>query len=77
MKKDRAIAFFGTQSAIAAALRGAGYRISQPAVSKWGEVVPEVPARILSELSGGELLFEESLYRDPADQPGQEVRNIA
>lgn len=64
MYKTAAIEHFKTQTAIARALSAAGYRISQPAVSKWGELVPEIPARMLASLSGGALEFDESLYRN-------------
>lgn len=63
MKKSEALAYFKTQSALAAALSLAGYQITQPAISKWGELVPEVPARIISEITNGDLVFSESFYR--------------
>lgn len=63
MKKSDAIGHFKTQTALARALSDAGYPITQPAVSKWGEVVPELPARILSEITGGALAFDRSAYR--------------
>ena len=64
MKKSEALAYYKTQINIAERLTEAGYRITQPAVSKWGELIPEVPARILSELSGGALMFDPSDYRE-------------
>lgn len=63
MNKSDAISHFKTQTALARALSDAGYPITQPAVSKWGEVVPEVPARILAEITGGALVFDRSAYR--------------
>ena len=63
MNKSDALTHFKTQTAIAKALSDAGYPITQPAVSKWGEVIPEVPARILSEITGGALVFDSSAYR--------------
>lgn len=62
MKKQDVIDFFGTQAAVAEALTSAGYRISQPAVSKWGDVVPEIQARRLSKITGGALVFDEGVY---------------
>ena len=64
MKKTDVLVYFETQKAISEALTQAGYRISQPAVSKWGETVPEIPARILSDITKGKLAFIESEYRD-------------
>jgi len=66
MEKSAAIEYFKTQSAIARALTGAGYPITQPAISKWGPVVPEIPARLLAEISGGHLAFDEAVYRKAA-----------
>ena len=63
MKKTEALAHFKTQKRISEILKESGYKASQPAVSKWGEIIPEVPARILAEKSGGALVFIESYYR--------------
>lgn len=62
MKKSDVLDHFHTQAAVAEALTTAGYRISQPAVSKWGELVPEIQARRLSKITGGALVFDESVY---------------
>lgn len=62
MKKSAVLDHFHTQSAVAQALTAAGYRISQPAVSKWGDLVPEIQARRLAKITGGKLAFDESLY---------------
>lgn len=63
MKKTDVIEYFGTQQEVSNALAKAGYAISQPAVSKWGELIPEIPARILSEITSNELSFDPSVYR--------------
>jgi len=78
MEKTAAISHFKTQSAIARALTNAGYPITQPAVSKWGAMVPEIPARLLAEISGGRLVFDEAAYRNytecrEAAEQGREV----
>lgn len=66
MRKTEVIAYFKTQAGVRRALLARGYQITQPAISKWGEVIPEIPARILHQASGGALEFDESAYRaDP------------
>ena len=68
MKKLDALKYFKTQSAISKALCAEGYAISQPAISKWKEVVPEVPARLLAQASNNTLIFDELVYRSPIAQ---------
>lgn len=63
MKKADVLAHFGTQKKVRDALRARGYQISQPSVSNWREVIPEVPARLLEEITDGALVFDESYYR--------------
>jgi len=66
MKKSDALKYFKTQTAIRDALCSEGYLISQPAISKWKELVPEVPARLLAKASSNILVFDESVYRSAA-----------
>lgn len=64
MRKKEVIRYFQTQKAVSDALTSKGHLISQPAISKWGDVIPEIPARLLSEITGGDLSFDESFYRN-------------
>lgn len=66
MKKSDALKHFKTQVAIRDALLNEGYTISQPAISKWKDVVPEIPARLLAKVSNNAVTFDESAYRSVA-----------
>lgn len=55
MKKSDVLAYFGTQAGIAEALSAAGYNVSQPAISKWPEDVPELRAFQLERITNGKL----------------------
>jgi len=57
MLKQDAVNHFGTQTALAAELG-----IVQPAVSQWGEVIPEKQAFRLERLTRGVLNYDEALY---------------
>jgi hypothetical protein len=58
MRKDTAVAHFGNQASIARALH-----ISTAAVAVWGEIIPELSARKLHDLTDGELPFDPSIYQ--------------
>mgnify|MGYP002818255997 CR=1 FL=1 len=60
MKKSDVIQHFGSQAEIANAMTIAGYPISQPAVSKWPELVPPLRAFQLERMTSGALVAEES-----------------
>lgn len=66
MKKATAIQFFGTQTNLARFLTEAGYRVSQPAVSKWPDVIPELWAYRLESLTNGKLAFSKDLVSKAA-----------
>ncbi|MCG9697449.1 Cro/CI family transcriptional regulator [Shewanella sp. Isolate11] len=51
MKKSDAINFFGSQSKLGEALK-----ISQAAISKWPEDVPELRAYQIQHITGGKLI---------------------
>jgi DNA-binding transcriptional regulator YdaS (Cro superfamily) len=51
------VEFFGSKTAIARALG-----ISQVAVTRWGDVVPERRAARLERLTGGVLKYDPSVY---------------
>lgn len=57
MRKETAIAHFGTEADLARALR-----ISRQAVNKWPDVVPEGVAYKLQILTGGKLQVDQSCY---------------
>jgi hypothetical protein len=54
--------FDGKATNLVTAMAEAGYPISKGAVSQWGKLVPELQARRLEEITGGELTFDPALY---------------
>jgi hypothetical protein len=56
MKTSEAVEFFGSQRAIAIALR-----IKQPSVCKWGESIPHLRQLQIESLSGGALKAEKGI----------------
>lgn len=58
MKKSEVIEAFGGPGAVADKLG-----ISQPAVSKWPEIIPELRARQIAELKGHGIKFDPELYK--------------
>ena len=64
MNKTTAIDHFGTQSKLASVLN-----ISQAAVSKWPELVPEKQAIKLSLITGGQLHYDAALYLPSSTEP--------
>ncbi|HCD7554181.1 TPA: helix-turn-helix domain-containing protein [Citrobacter farmeri] len=61
MFTKKVVEFFGSKTAIARALG-----ISQVAVTRWGEAVPEKRAARLERLTGGALKYEPSFYEQHA-----------
>ena len=61
MLKQEVIAHFGSQRAVAKALR-----ISDSAVSQWKEIIPEKDAYRLEVITGGQLKYDEGSYRNAA-----------
>lgn len=61
MKKTDAVAFFGTQTALAQTLG-----VTQAAVAQWGEVIPEKQALRLERLTEGALKYNPDLYTKAA-----------
>lgn len=59
MKKIEAVRFFGSQRKIAKELG-----VSEQAVSLWGSVIPEKNALRLHQITNGQLMYDESLYRN-------------
>lgn len=41
--------------------------VTHSAVSQWGEIIPERHALRIERMTGGALIYDESLYRDCAD----------
>lgn len=60
MKTEIVISFFGTKTAVARALG-----ISQVAVTRWGDVVPEKRAARLSLMTNGALVYDPKAYQAP------------
>lgn len=58
MLKQIAVKYFGTQTALAIVLN-----IQPPAVSQWGDVIPEKQALRLEKLTSGALEHDESHYQ--------------
>jgi DNA-binding transcriptional regulator YdaS (Cro superfamily) len=61
--RKNAVEHFGTQTNLAMALG-----ISAPAVSMWGDFVPEKQALRLERLTAGELVYDEIEYRHQTNQ---------
>ncbi len=57
MHKQTVIDYFGNQVAIAGKLG-----LSEAAISRWGEVIPEKQALKLNKLTRGRLKYNPSLY---------------
>ena len=63
MRKETAVAHFGSDVEVARALK-----ISRQAVSKWPDIIPEGAAYKLQVITAGRLQVDQSCYRtkDPA-----------
>lgn len=61
MRTETVIQFFGTKTAIARTLG-----ISQVAVTRWGDIVPEKRAARLERLTNGALVYDPQSYQSPA-----------
>lgn len=61
MLKTDAVAFFGTQTALAQTLG-----VTQAAVAQWGEVIPEKQSLRLERLTEGALKYNPDLYTKAA-----------
>lgn len=72
MLKSAAINHFRTQAALAANLE-----ISQAAVSKWDEIVPEGQAYKLQAITHGALKVDPELYKKPNPKPDTPASNEA
>lgn len=68
MRKADVVRYFGTQKAVADALK-----ITEQAVCQWDELIPPLQARKVSEKTGGELPFDPRLYRNSSKR----LREIA
>jgi hypothetical protein len=71
MKVETALKFYKTQQLLATELG-----ISQAAVSRWGDVMPEKQALKLDRITSGELKYDQALYTGPV-QTGQEKNEAA
>jgi DNA-binding transcriptional regulator YdaS (Cro superfamily) len=71
MKVETALDFYKTQQLLATALG-----ISQAAVSKWGDIMPEKQALKIERITNGELKYDPELYAAP-DKTGQEKAEAA
>ncbi|MFK3840949.1 Cro/CI family transcriptional regulator [Serratia sp. NPDC087055] len=63
MRKTEAVEYFGSPTKLA---KAAG--VSLPAVSRWGDIIPERRAARLSEITNGALKYDMTLY-DVEKQP--------
>ncbi|MCL5501271.1 Cro/CI family transcriptional regulator [Escherichia coli] len=57
-----AIDYFGSKARLA---KAAG--VSQPAVSRWGKLVPEKRAARLSLMTDGQLIYDPGEYQDSSE----------
>lgn len=58
MRTAEVIKHFGSQKAAAAALTKAGYRLSQPSVSLWGEYPPDMRQLQIERITRNKLKAE-------------------
>lgn len=58
MRTEEAAKYFGSKSALAAALTKAGHRIAQPSVATWKEYPPDVRQLQIERITHGELKAE-------------------
>lgn len=58
MRKEDVIDYFGNAAAVARALD-----YTEGAVSQWKDVIPELTARKLHDLTKGKLRFDSKLYQ--------------
>ena len=63
MLKSEVVKKYRTQTGVAAALTKAGYPLAPCSVSHWDDVVPELQARRLAEITRGRLKFDPAVYR--------------
>jgi|TARA_B110000090_G_scaffold25597_1_gene25787 hypothetical protein len=63
MLKENCINHFGTQAALAKMLK-----ISSPAISVWGSVIPEKQAFRLQIITSGELEYDSTHYQKAATE---------
>ncbi|CAI1830265.1 MULTISPECIES: Cro/CI family transcriptional regulator [Serratia] len=63
MHTTAVIKFFGSKSAAARALK-----ISQAAVTRWGELVPEKRAVRIERITGGALKYDPVIYDQHKDK---------
>jgi hypothetical protein len=68
MKKCEAVAYFGSQAALAAALK-----IKAPSVAEWGEYPPPLRQMQIQELSGGALKAESDCVPSAPPNGAQEA----
>ncbi|ARD61589.1 hypothetical protein Y71_17265 [Kosakonia radicincitans DSM 16656] len=59
MLTQDAVNYFGSKAKLAKALG-----VSQPAVSRWGEHIPEKRAARLSLMTNGDLVYDPCEYQD-------------
>lgn len=61
MLTEDAVKYLGSKAKLAKALD-----VSQPAVSRWGEMIPEKRAARLSLMTDGVLVYDPKAYQLPA-----------
>lgn len=66
MRKDTAIAFFGSVQATATAIK-----VRRSAVYQWGAIIPAVSALKLAAASRGKLKFDPAAYLSPTKRPSR------
>ncbi len=64
MKKEEAIRYLGSAAELARILK-----ISEAAVSQWGEIIPQGRAYQIESLTGGELKVNQADYANPSEGP--------
>lgn len=65
MDKQTVVDYFGSQSKVAAALTTDGRSLTRQSVHKWkDELIPELHAIRLDEITNGALKYDKNLYKD-------------
>jgi hypothetical protein len=64
VNKADALSHYRSTIRLAAAMTAAGYPMTRNSVSGWGEVVPELVARRIAEVSGGAVPLRVEDYRE-------------
>ena len=63
MRKADVLEHFGTTIAVSERMTAAGYPLTRTAVSNWRDIVPEMTARRIAEVTGGAVPLRAEDYK--------------